>query len=38
MTDTNAPTELRKLIDKVGIAMLTTVDPHGRLEARPLDL
>ena len=37
MTDTNAPTELRNLIDKGGIAMLTTVTKDG-LEARPMGL
>ena len=38
MTDTEPGTELRKLINKGGIAMLTTVDADGQLEARPMDL
>ena len=38
MTDNDPRTELRQLVDKGGIAMLTTVGVDGRLEARPMDL
>jgi general stress protein 26 len=38
MTDNDPRTELRQLVDKGGIAMLTTVGADGQLEARPMDL